>query len=78
MFLFVLDENFNFLGVVGGGIQGSTSISMSSGSSLVLYRVANCRFRVGSGYDNLGSGSGTGITLHLEPGYRVPSGNSRV
>ena len=33
---------------------------------------------VGSGYENLGSGSGTGITLHLEPGYRVPSGNIRV
>ena len=45
---------------------------------IVSDRVANCRVRVGSGYENLGSGSGTGITLHLGPGYRVPSGNIRV
>ena len=45
---------------------------------LVSDRVANSRVRVGSGYENLGYGSGTGITLHLEPGYRVPSGSIRV
>ena len=42
------------------------------GFGLVVERVANCRVRVGSGYQNLGSGSG--ITLNLKPGTRVPSG----
>ena len=42
---------------------------------LVAERVANCQVRVGSGYQNPGSGPGTGITLNLETGYpRVISG----
>ena len=43
---------------------------------IVLQRVAY--FRVGSGYDYLGYGSGKGIVLSLRPGTRVPSGNRRV
>ena len=45
---------------------------------LVVYRVSKSRFRVRSGYQKLGFGSGTGITLLFELRYWVPSGNIEV